>query len=186
MFGRFLLGVTVGAIALLGSVATAAGQVHDPAPIGPNQSFVGLVNNRSSKAIIEMACFGPSEPGEYGHPLAGQTLEVALSPLTSAVPLAFTGAAHEIDATYEISDTLEVLLAEFSSYYVQAPLSTSLSFPCSGTGVIPSPRLKAAHVPAPGSRRSRSSPSPRAVGPPRGPSSLTDGPRDPRDMAPEA
>jgi len=137
MFGRFLLGVAVGAIALLGSVATAVGQVHDPAPIGPNQSFVGLVNNRSSKAIIEMACFGPSEPGEYGHPLAGQTLEVALSPLTSAVPLAFTGAADEIDATYEISGTLEVLLAEFSSYYVPAPLSTSLSFPCSGTGVIP-------------------------------------------------
>ena len=137
MFGRFLVGVAVGAIALFGSVAVAAAQVQDPVLIGPNQAFAGVVNNSSSNATIEMACFGPSQPGEYGHPLAGQTLEVKLAgPLTSAVPLAFTGTADEIEATYEISNTLEILLAEFSSYYVQAPLSTSLSFPCSGTAVI--------------------------------------------------
>jgi len=138
MFGRFLVGIAVGAVTLFGSAAIAAGQVQDPVLIGPNQLFVGLVNNRSSNATIEMACFGPSQPGEYGHPLAGQTLEVKLvGPLTSAVPLAFTGTAHEIQATYQISSTLEILLAEFSSYFVQAPLSTSLSFPCSGTAVIP-------------------------------------------------
>src|SRR5271165_525042 len=138
MFGRFLVGIAIGAITLFGSVAIAAGQVQDPVLIGPNQSFVGLVNNSSANAKIEMACFGPSQPGEYGHPLAGQTLEVELvGPLTSAVPLAFTGTAREIEATYAISNTLEILLAEFSSYYVQAPLSTSLSFPCSGTAVIP-------------------------------------------------
>lgn len=138
MFGRLVVGVAIGAIALFGSAAIASGQVQDPVLIGPNQAFVGLVNNSSSNATIEMACFGPSSPGEIGHPLAGQTLEVELvGRMTSAVPLAFTGSAREIQATYAISNTLEVLLAEFSSYYVQMPLSTSLSFPCSGTGVIP-------------------------------------------------
>ncbi len=138
MFGRFVVGVAIGATTLFGSAAIAAGQVQDPVLIGTNQSFVGLVNNSSSNATIEMACFGPSQPGEYGHPLAGQTLEVKLvGPVTSAVPLAFTGTAREIQATYVISNTLEILLAEFSSYYVQAPLSTSLTFPCTGTAVIP-------------------------------------------------
>ena len=138
MFGRFVVGVAIGAIAVFGPAAIASGQVQDPVLIGPNQAFVGLVNNRSSNAQIEMACFGPSWPGELGHPLAGQTLEVKLvGPRTSAVPLAFTGAAREIQATYAISPTLEVLLAEFSSYYVQMPLSTSVTFPCSGTAVIP-------------------------------------------------
>ena len=138
MFGRFVVGVAIGATTLFGSATIAAAQVQDPVLIGPNQSFVGLVNNRSANATIEMACFGPSRPGEYGHPLAGQTLEVKLvGSVTSAVPLAFTGAAREIQATYAISNTLEVLLAEFSSYYVQAPLSTSLTFPCTGTAVIP-------------------------------------------------
>jgi len=138
MFGRFVVGVAIGATTLFGSATIAAAQVQDPVLIGPNQSFVGLVNNRSANATIEMACFGPSRPGEYGHPLAGQTLEVKLvGPVTSAVPLAFTGTAREIQATYAISNTLEVLLAEFSSYYVQAPLSTSLTFPCTGTAVIP-------------------------------------------------
>jgi len=138
MFGRFLVGLAIGAGALFGSAAVAVGQVHDPLPIGPNQSFVGLVNNRSSNAAIEMACFGPSLPGEYGHPLAGQTLEVKpVGPVTSSLGFAFTGNARQIDATYEFSTTLEVLLGEFSSYYVPVPLSTSLTFPCSGTAVIP-------------------------------------------------
>ena len=60
MFGRFVVGVAIGAIALFGSAAIASGQVHDPVLIGPNQPFVGLVNNSSSNATIEMACFGPS------------------------------------------------------------------------------------------------------------------------------
>ena len=138
MFGRFVFGVAIGAIALFGSAAIAVGQVQDPVLIGAHQAFVGLVNNSSSNATIEMACFGPSSPGEYGHPLEGQTLEVKqVGPVTSAVPLAFTGTARKIEATYAISNTLEILLAEFSSYYVQMPLSTSLSFPCSGTAVIP-------------------------------------------------
>ena len=138
MFGRFVVGVAICASTLFGSAAIAAARVQDPVLIGPNQSFVGLVNNHSTNATIEMACFGPSRPGEYGHPLAGQTLEVKLvGPVTSAVPLAFTGTAREIQATYPISNTLEILLADFSSYYVQVPLSTSLTLPCTGTAVIP-------------------------------------------------
>lgn len=140
MFRRFAAGVAIGAAAMLASAATAAAAapVQDPVPIGPNQPFVGLVNGSSSNAVIEMACFGPARPGEYGHPLAGQTLEVnPVAPVASAVGWGFTGTADTIEATYAISNTLEVLLASFNSYYVTAPLSTSLSFPCSGSAVIP-------------------------------------------------
>src|SRR5271165_3243871 len=100
MFGRFVVGVAIGAITLFGSTAIAAGQVQDPVPIGPNQSFVGLVNGSRSNAVIEMACFGPSQPGEYGHPLAGQTLEVnPVGAVANPVAWGFTGTARQIEAT---------------------------------------------------------------------------------------
>ncbi|MGO9971609.1 MAG: hypothetical protein ACLP01_02015 [Solirubrobacteraceae bacterium] len=138
MIRRLAVGVAIGAIALFGSAAIAAAQVQDPLPIGPDQPFVGLVKGSPSNAVIEMACFGPSQPGEYGHPLAGQTLEVEpVGPVANPVAWGFTGTAHQIDATYVISNTLEILLASFSSYYVKVPLSTSLSFPCSGSALIP-------------------------------------------------
>jgi hypothetical protein len=138
MIRRLAVGVAIGAIALFGSAAVAAAQVQDPVSIGPNQSFVGLVNGSRSNAVIEMACFGPSQPGEYGHPLASQSLEVQpVGPVANPVAWGFTGTARQVEATYAISNTLEILLASFSSYYVKAPLSTSLSFPCSGTAVIP-------------------------------------------------
>ena len=135
MIRRLAVGVAIGASAVCGSAAAAvaAAQVQDPVPIGPNQAFVGLVNGSSSKAVIEMACFGPSRPGERGHPLAGQTLEVQpVGPVANPVAWGGTGDARQITATYAISNTLEVVLAKFSSYYVKAPLSTRLWFPCSG------------------------------------------------------
>jgi hypothetical protein len=137
MIRRLAVGVAIGASALCGA-AVAVAQVQDPVPIGPNQAFVGLVNGSSFNAVIEMACFGPSRPGERGHPLAGQTLEVRpVGPVANPVAWGFTGAARQIMATYAISNTLEIVLARFSSYYVKAPLSTRLSFPCSGSAVIP-------------------------------------------------
>jgi hypothetical protein len=87
--------------------------------------------------VIEMACVGSSRPDEYGHPLAGQTLEVQpVGPVAHPVAWGFTGTARQIGATYAISNTLEILLARFSSYYVKAPLSTRVLFPCSGTAAI--------------------------------------------------
>ncbi|MGH3781302.1 MAG: hypothetical protein ACRDRO_11935 [Pseudonocardiaceae bacterium] len=41
-------------------------------PIGPNQYFYGEVNDQAGHATIRMACFGPTHPGQTGHPLAGQ------------------------------------------------------------------------------------------------------------------
>ena len=76
--------------------------------------------------------------GRVWPPRAGQALEVnPVGPVATPVAWGFTGTARQIDATYAISNTLEILLASFSSYYVNAPLSTSLSFPCSGSSVIP-------------------------------------------------
>jgi hypothetical protein len=138
MVRQLAVAVAIGVVALFGSAAVAFAQVQDPVPIRPNQSFVGLVNGSRSNAVIEMACFGPSQPGEYGHPLAGQTLEVnPVGPVANPVAWGFTGTARQIEATYAVSNTLEILLASFSSYYVKAPISTNLSFPCSGKAVIP-------------------------------------------------
>ena len=108
MIRQLAVGFAIGVLALFGSATVAFAQVQDPVPIGPNQSFVGLVNGSRSKAVIEMACFGPSRPGEYGHPLAGQTLEVSpVGPVANPVAWGFTGTARQIEATYAISNTLE-------------------------------------------------------------------------------
>jgi hypothetical protein len=116
--------------------ATAA--VQDPLPIGPNQSFEGLVNGKASNAVIQMACFGPIRPGQLGHPFAGQTTEVELG--SPAAAFGFTGAARSIQATFTLpnsaSTSLTELLATFGSYYAPAEISTSALFPCGGTGQI--------------------------------------------------
>ena len=62
MIRRLSVGVAIGAISLFASAAVAAAQVQDPVPIGPNQSFVGLLNGSRSDAVIEMACLGRRSP----------------------------------------------------------------------------------------------------------------------------
>lgn len=130
------LAVVGSAVGALGICPAAEAAVQDPVPIGPNESFVGLVNGASSDAVIDVACPSPIVAGDEGHPLAGQTTEVELAPATTAVP-GFTGSADTIDASYTYpSSTLSVLLATFGNYFVPAPVSTSLEFPCAGTGTI--------------------------------------------------
>jgi hypothetical protein len=54
------------------TAAPASAAIIDPAVIGPNQYFSGVVNGHTGHATINMACFGPIRPGQTGHPLAGQ------------------------------------------------------------------------------------------------------------------
>ena len=55
----------------------ATAHAQDPIPIRPGQYFNGYVNGHPpGQAIIWTACFGPTTPGETGHPLANQTIEV--------------------------------------------------------------------------------------------------------------
>src|SRR5689334_22852407 len=75
--------------------------VIDPAPIGPNQAFIGLVNDESTNATIRMACFGPVHPGQLGHPMDGQTVKAL--PVTGPTPgqVGFTGSAgHQLNVSF--------------------------------------------------------------------------------------
>ncbi|WP_042378209.1 hypothetical protein [Streptacidiphilus melanogenes] len=141
------LGLATALATAVAPAARAAGVV-DPAPIGPNQFFTGLVNGTATGAAIQMACFGPVTAGETGHPLAGQTVEVLPSPASGTVDVGYTGsAATGIVANFgPASTTLPVTLGY---YAVKVAIPTSLVLPCAGTGTV-------AFVPEPGSATARS------------------------------
>jgi hypothetical protein len=123
--------------ALVGTPAAAhAGGVVDPAPIGPNQVFEGLVNDASANAIIQMGCGGPGGPGETGHPLMNQT--VAVLPLVSPVSTdnGYTGsAANRINVTFGLPSTAQPAVV-LTTWAVRVAIPTTLTLPCSGTGVV--------------------------------------------------
>ena len=119
--------------------AGAAGPVQDPVVIEPNEFFSGYINGHPpGQAIIYTACFGPGTPGETGHPLAGQTIEVEpANAAGSAVDVGYTGSAgHSIVATLGPSAASTSILADFTSYYVIDYIPTTITVPCSGTGVV--------------------------------------------------
>ena len=63
---------------LFGAVGTTAA-IPPQGTVGPNQYFGALVNGQNGVtkvAPVRMACFGPVEAGQKGHPMAGQTVEV--------------------------------------------------------------------------------------------------------------
>jgi hypothetical protein len=104
-------------------------------PIRPHQSFNGLVNGASGSAVIRMACFGPIQPGQTGHPFGGQTVAVT----RSASGPGFTGEASSIRARIFWSSSgtkSSVPLALFHYYDQPATISTDLSFPCAGSGRV--------------------------------------------------
>ncbi|HEV2637618.1 MAG TPA: hypothetical protein VGX23_20870 [Actinocrinis sp.] len=125
------------AAALAPSAAFATTPVQDPLPIGPNQSFVGVVNGKAANAVITMVCPGPITPGETGHPLAGQYVEVE-----TVVPVAaadgFTGSsATHIDANFATPSAASVNPpVVFTSYFVKEAIPTTDVFPCSGSGAV--------------------------------------------------
>ncbi|MGH3795913.1 MAG: hypothetical protein ACRDSP_13610 [Pseudonocardiaceae bacterium] len=127
--------------------AFAAGAI-DPAPIGPDEYFSGLVNGQTGQASIQMGCFGPIHPGQTGHPFAGQTVEVIPVAGPTSRDIGFTGsAATAIDATFPPPSTtsLPVVLHD---YAVTEQIPTSLVLPCFGRGVV-------TFVPDPTSRTAR-------------------------------
>lgn len=121
------------------------------APIGPKQAFSGLVNGAGANAVIEMACFGPTRPGQMGHPLAGQSLEVLRS--AAVAHGGFTGRAHEIAGylAFPASATATGVAkaAIFGSYGTAAEIPTSVELPCWGSG-------QAEFTPVMGGRTARS------------------------------
>ncbi len=134
-------------LVFLAAAASPAGAAHK---IGPNQYFTGVINQTDGNTIVpipvRMACFGPSTPGETGHPLGGQTLAVhELYPPIAATTLGRTGNDSTIDVFFGAPPPAEVhVLASraaattlgFTRYDKRKSLPTSLTLPCSGTGTV--------------------------------------------------
>ncbi|MEV4297170.1 hypothetical protein [Microbispora rosea] len=115
----------------------ASAEVVDPAPIGPHQYFYGFVNGQTGHATIKMACFGPVFPGQTGHPIAGQTVEVrpaAISP--SAASIGYTGGGGTSIAV-DLGDPSTVARALALRYYgVKAEIPVTATLPCYGSGKV--------------------------------------------------
>ena len=114
-------------------------------PIMPHQQFGGLVNGNRANATVRMACFGPIRPGQTGHPMANQSLEVIQGPYGG-----YTGSlGKSVVARFREDPSVGV---QFTHYGVVQPIPTSLDLPCGGQGLVvfspepSSPTAKAATV----------------------------------------
>jgi hypothetical protein len=111
--------------------------------VGPHQYFYGEVfgppssTGASSQSVIDVACTGASDTG---HPVPGQTVEVVQifpPPTTTA---GYTGDdAVEIDTSLIFAEgtlSADIPIATFTQYSVTAPIPTSITVPCTGSGVM--------------------------------------------------
>jgi hypothetical protein len=133
------LGVLIG---LQVAATTAGAQTSGGGVIRPKQVFGALVNGKngaSAPVVIEMGCFGPLQPGETGHPLAGQTVTV-FQPEDIVGDFGNTGPdGHEIGAFFgppppgSGADTAGPV---FFHRYRTLPIPTAETLPCSGSGQV--------------------------------------------------
>ncbi|MBV9285235.1 MAG: hypothetical protein JO176_11505 [Acidimicrobiia bacterium] len=139
--GLAALGAAVVAVA-------ASGAVIPQGRVRPNLQFGALINGRGSTATVSMGCFGAVRPGERGHPMNGQTLEV-FRPEALRVQ-GYTG-ANATSIVARFSDDPSVTVS-FNRFGVTKALPTTLSLPCSGSGQVTftpeplSPSARAASV----------------------------------------
>jgi hypothetical protein len=144
----WFIAVAAATITAVTAAPASADAIIDPAPIGPHQYFYGEVNDQAGHATIQMGCFGPIHPGQTGHPLAGQTVKVLPAPAPTTSDIGFTGsAAHAIDV-YFPTPTVTNIPVVLRDYAVTAPIPTTLTLPCFGSG-------KVAFVPDPTSPTAR-------------------------------
>lgn len=130
------LGVTLTAATILFTAPALAGPVVDPAPIRPNQTFIGEVNSQSANAVIRMDCFGPTSQGQLGHPLDGQFVEALPVINPTSKDLGYTGsAARQVNVTFGGSADAAALVV-LTSWAVPGKIPTTLQLPCSGTGTV--------------------------------------------------
>jgi len=130
-------------VASSAALTSGAGAAIPPqGKIGPNQYFSASVNGQlgiGPPATIQMACFGPLRPGQTGHPMAGQTVEV-FRPEVIVAHEGFTGPnAHSISAFFNGPPPSPATAAgnvTFTRYGVSKKIPTSLVLPCAGTGNV--------------------------------------------------
>jgi hypothetical protein len=129
---------------------TAAADPSPPTyPILPNQYFSGVVNGKTTAAVVYTVCPGPST-GHQGHPAGGQTLAVTRvsTPGGTTDNLGYTGSAGTSVAASPNSSSTVNSPVIFTEYFVGQALPTAWIVPCDGDGVI-------AFVPRPGSSTAR-------------------------------
>jgi len=149
----FRTATAIGALALgLSSVLTGAGAGAGAAgaaapsqgKVGPNQVFAATVNGGSgivTPAVIRVVCFGPIVPGQLGHPMSHQSVEV-FRPEVIVASLGFTGpTATSIQAFFGAPPPAPASVGEgsnvvFTRYGVSKAIPTSILVPCSGTGHV--------------------------------------------------
>jgi hypothetical protein len=163
MSGRavFRSPIAAAAAAVVASILTvavsAAPALAGPRPrVGPHQAFDGLVNGHRGGATVPVSifvsCFGPIKPGETGHPVDGQTVEI----LPAASVGGHTGntgdAATSIEAFFGAPPpaghpaspgAAARTTVSFRRYALERPVPRALELPCSGTGqvtFVPFPR----------------------------------------------
>jgi hypothetical protein len=145
MVRRTLIGVLTFIAATMVFAASASATVPPQGKVGPNQFFAALVNGQSgvaTPATINMACFGPVKPGQMGHPMAGQTVEV-LRPEVILTDDGYTGSqATSITAFFgppppsSVATAPKTSTVTFRRYGVAKKIPTSLLLPCGGTGTV--------------------------------------------------
>ena len=154
--------VVAGALALTlpgWSVGSAFAGSHPR--VAPHQTFDGYVNGRRGgwrhPVTLFMDCIGPIVPGQTGHPLPDQSVEVRLATEARRLSGATGDAATNIEAffgtlppgsTFSTSSTSTV---SFSRYGVVKSIPTSIELPCSGTSqvtFVPFPRSPPTSRPA--------------------------------------
>jgi hypothetical protein len=138
------LGVAALVVVTLGLTAVSATEAAASLPggglIGPNQVFGALINGSNGSnepVIIKMACFGPTRPGQTGHPFAGQTVSV-FRPEVIRGQFGNTGAnGTEIDAFFGPPPPAPVLTNQVVfHHYVTKAMPTTLVLPCFGSSNV--------------------------------------------------
>lgn len=136
MFKRSIRALTTLAAAA-GVAAVAPAAPAAAVVVGQQQYFVGSVNGHTANAVIDVVCPGPTNTG---HPIANQSVAVAFLLTPTSTTVGYTGlSATSINAWLSwptpITPPPPVQVATFTSYGT-VPIPTTITVPCSGTGVM--------------------------------------------------
>lgn len=128
------------AVMLVAGGVLAAPAMADGGQVGPKQYFYGEVfglTSATTQDVIQVACAGPASTG---HPVAGQYVAAHQFFPPTTTTYGYTGNfGTEIDVNLTWSaGTITVVtpvFAKLTFYDTSAEIPTSLTVPCSGTGV---------------------------------------------------
>ena len=142
MFRRTASRVAIAsAVMLIASGALAAPAMADGGQVGPKQYFHGEIFGLTSAAgqdVIQVSCAGPATTG---HPAAGQYVAAHQFFPPAMTTYGYTGnfgTEIRVNLTWS-AGTITVVTPTFATltyYDTKAEIPTSLTVPCSGTGVV--------------------------------------------------